>query len=265
MELPYYTDEELDALERRARLQRYRSTAVPSMVGWIPFGLGLILAFVTWQSWHILYPGFARLQTLAAAEILNPPVAALETEYFTSVSQSGATDPHGHPQLSSVFTTQVLHWEEQILYWANRHSLDPNLVAAVMQIESCGYADARSSAGALGLFQVMPYHFDNQDNPFDPATNAETGMAYLARSQDLANGQIERTLAGYNGGHGVIHLPASQWSSETIRYVEWGSGILNDIASGLETSPTLEAWLSAGGGALCSQASSALLSSTGRP
>ena len=265
MEIHYYPDEEVEAQELRSRLLRHRSTAVPSMVGWIPFGLALILAVVTWQSWHLIYPGLARLQFFALDEVVNRPEAAIETEYFSGESTSLVADNQGQLQLLTVFTPQVLHWENQILEWADLYHLDPNVVAVVMQIESCGYPDARSSAGAMGLFQVMPYHFDDQDNPFDPATNAETGLRYFARSQDLANDEIDRALAGYNGGHGVIDLPTSHWSSETIRYVTWGSGILSDIAAGLEVSPTLEAWLAAGGSHLCSQASSALSSSTGQP
>jgi hypothetical protein len=265
MDIRYIADEETEAYELRTRLQHYRNTAVPSMVGWIPFGLALILAVVTWQSWHVLYPGFARLQAFAAAELSNPSSTEIETEFFHGDAQLSAGEDQGQTHLSRVFTPQVLHWEDQIVEWAAQYQLDPDYVAVVMQIESCGYANAQSSAGALGLFQVMPYHFNNNQNPFDPATNAETGLAYLARSQALADGQANRALAGYNGGHGVIDLPSSQWSAETVRYVAWGTGILGDIAEGLETSPTLEAWLSAGGSALCSQASSARLTSVGQP
>ncbi|MBI1856315.1 MAG: transglycosylase SLT domain-containing protein [Chloroflexi bacterium] len=51
------------------------------------------------------------------------------------------------------------YWAAAISRWANASNLDPNLVAVVMQIESCGNPSARSSAGAMGLFQVMPFHF----------------------------------------------------------------------------------------------------------
>jgi hypothetical protein len=265
MEMRTFTEEEREAHELRTRLHVYRSTAVPSMVGWIPFGLALVLAVVTWQSWHVLYPGFARLQSLATTELLHTPEEQPYTEYFNEETSLSSTNAQVQPRLSSVFTPQVMHWQDQILAWSDRFDLDANLIAVVMQIESCGYINARSSAGAVGLFQVMPYHFNDQQNPFDPETNAETGLTYLARSQELANGEIERTLAGYNGGHGVIDLPSNLWNEETVRYVTWGSGILNDIASGLETSPTLDAWLAAGGSVLCSQASSALQSSAGLP
>jgi hypothetical protein len=260
MDPEYYTDEDCESLELRSRLQHYRSTSTPSMVGWIPFGLTLVLAIVTWQSWHILYPGFSRLQSLASSGIFQSVETHAETEYYSPGQLAAQASDAIDQRLSNLFAPQVLHWREQILAWADLHQLDPNLVAVVMQIESCGYPAAISSAGAMGLFQVMPYHFNDRDDPYDPNINAETGLNYLSRSFDLANGQIDRALAGYNGGHGVIHLPSSQWTTETIRYVAWGTGILGDISAGLETSPTLQAWLEAGGSHLCSQAATASLS-----
>ena len=156
--------------------------------------------------------------------------------------------------LSPLFTAQVLRWEAEIQRWAAGSRLDPNLVAAVIQIESCGDPGAVSSSGALGLFQVMPFHFHSGEEPLDVETNARRGMEYLARSLDLAQGRTDLALAGYNGGHGVIGRPPETWPAETQRYVSWGNGILVEIAAGLRESPTLRAWLSAGGERLCRRA-----------
>src|SRR5690349_7954215 len=67
--------------------------------------------------------------------------------------------------LSPVFTKEVQHWGSDIVRWANAASIDPNLAATVMQIESCGDPRATSRSGAMGLFQVMPFHFRLGDNP----------------------------------------------------------------------------------------------------
>jgi soluble lytic murein transglycosylase-like protein len=120
-----------------------------------------------------------------------------------------------------------------------------------MQIESCGDPRAQSSAGAQGLFQVMPFHFASGEVALDPETNARRGLAYLARSLELANGRIDLALAGYNGGHSLITQPPDFWPDETRRYVAWGSAIYADAAAGLAESPALEAWLQAGGARLC--------------
>jgi hypothetical protein len=62
-------------------------------------------------------------------------------------------------------------------------------------------------------------------------------------------------LAGYNGGHGVIKRGWAKWSAETRRYYQWGTGIYADALKGLESSPSVESWLKAGGASLCKRAS----------
>ena len=84
--------------------------------------------------------------------------------------------------ISPIFTAEVQYWSTSILTWAAAAGLDPNLAATVMQIESCGDPLARSRAGAIGLFQVMPYHFAPGEYPYNPDTNALRGLDYLRRS-----------------------------------------------------------------------------------
>jgi soluble lytic murein transglycosylase-like protein len=153
----------------------------------------------------------------------------------------------------ATFTPEVQRWGGQIERWAAAYDLPPELVAIVMQIESCGDPTVVSSAGARGLFQVMPFHFGVGEDWMDSEINAARGIAYLAGSYQLSNGEIDLTLAGYNGGHSVIVRHPSTWSDETRRYVYWGTGIWDDLGS--ETTPrfTLNEWLIAGGEHLCQQ------------
>jgi len=164
---------------------------------------------------------------------------------------------HEDSFLSPIFTSEIQFWGQEINQWAGEFDLDPNLIATVMQIESCGNPDARSSAGAMGLFQVMPFHFQPFDNPYDPDTNARRGMAYLKRSLIAAGGDPGLALAGYNGGISLINQPQSNWPEETQRYLYWGSGIYADAASGTAESPRLNEWLGHAGG-LCASARSRL-------
>ncbi|MCW5877861.1 MAG: transglycosylase SLT domain-containing protein [Anaerolineales bacterium] len=156
-------------------------------------------------------------------------------------------------RLAALFTPQVLRWEAEILRWADDAGLDPNLVATVMQIESCGYAQAVSRAGAMGLFQVMPYHFADGENSFDPDTNARRGLAYLRKSLDNF-GSPPMAMAGYNGGINGASRPAAAWAQETRDYVYWGENIYADAVAGRQSSPVLQEWLAAGGASLCAQA-----------
>jgi len=157
------------------------------------------------------------------------------------------------PNLSA-FTPEVQRWGVQIERWAEEYDLPTELVAIVMQIESCGDPTAVSSAGALGLFQVMPFHFGVGEDWMDSEINASRGMEYLARSYQLSNRKIDLTFAGYNGGHSVIARPPATWPDETQRYVYWGTGIWKDLDSETIPSPTLNEWLIAGGEHLCRRA-----------
>jgi soluble lytic murein transglycosylase-like protein len=156
--------------------------------------------------------------------------------------------------LAPLFTPEVQYWAENIVRWSTEHGLDPNIAATVMQIESCGNPDARSSAGASGLFQVMPFHFLAYENAFDPDVNALRGLDYLARSLERSGGDARLALAGYNGGIGVIGRSEYTWAAETIRYAYWGGGIYADAQQNAASSETLNEWLAAGGASLCRSA-----------
>jgi soluble lytic murein transglycosylase-like protein len=156
--------------------------------------------------------------------------------------------------ISPIFRAEVLYWADSILEWANASNLDPNLVATVMQIESCGDPQATSSAGAMGLFQVMPFHFSKTDHPYYPNTNALRGMAYLARSLEAAQGDARLALAGYNGGIGILQRPEWTWSAQTKRYVQYGFPIYQDAINGVESSDSLNDWYIKYGVSLCKQA-----------
>lgn len=155
--------------------------------------------------------------------------------------------------ISPIFSKEVQYWAKDIVRWANESSIDPNLVAVIMQIESCGDPHAISRSGAIGLFQVMPFHFHITDNPFNPDTNAQRGLDYLARSLEAAGGNPRLAMAGYNGGIGVISRGEWTWSSETQRYVQIGAPLYQEARSGVTTSPTMEKWYGTGN-SLCRQA-----------
>lgn len=161
--------------------------------------------------------------------------------------------------ISPIFTAEVRHWEPQILAWSAAYGLDPNLAATLMQIESCGNPQAVSRSGAQGLFQVMPFHFEPGEDMLDPDTNAAKGLSYYVQSLSLTNGHVGMAFAGYNGGHVAAQGTWETWADETRRYYHWGYGIYQDAASGLNDSPTLHDWLTAGGASLCQQAAAVLI------
>ena len=162
--------------------------------------------------------------------------------------------PASSANLSSIFRVEILHWADSISMWAAATHLDPNLVATIMQIESCGDPRARSSAGAMGLFQVMPFHFYATDDPYSPNTNAARGLDYLARSLATAGGDPRLAMAGYNGGIGLIGRAEWTWPAQTKRYVQYGAPIYEDARNGLLFSQSLYDWYVNYGVSLCQQA-----------
>ncbi len=205
---------------------------------------------------------FPRLNPKTLTRFLPLGVASLTlTGIFSISSISGLIlDGGAVPQprtaggIAPLFAPQGLAWTPQILRWSADYGLDPNLTATVMQIESCGDPHAVSRSGAQGLFQVMPYHFSEGEDMQDPETNARRGLVYLAESLLISEGDIRRTFAGYNGGHGVIGRDPLDWSAETVRYAYWGEGIYRDAAAWQTSSQRLEEWLAAGGKSLCGKA-----------
>jgi soluble lytic murein transglycosylase-like protein len=161
-------------------------------------------------------------------------------------------------RLAPLFTPEVLYWEDQIISWSKKYAVDPNLVATIMQIESCGDPKATSHAGAAGLFQVMPFHFVNGENAYDPDTNARRGLGYLANVLNARQNDARLALAAYNGGLAGTSKSENLWPAETQRYTYWGSDIYKDALKGKKTSPRLQEWLNAGGASLCAQAANRL-------
>lgn len=171
------------------------------------------------------------------------------------------------PMIGEVFTPEVQYWTPKIMAWAAQYGVDPNMLATVMQIESCGDPTVGSSAGAQGLFQVMPFHFSPGEDMHDPDTNARRGIEYLRGGLELADGHIGLAMAGYNGGWGVIDWGWGRWSYETRLYYLWGTQIYLDAINGktLQQSDALQSWLNAGGARLCAQANAVLFPKTATP
>jgi len=100
---------------------------------------------------------------------------------------------------------------KQVHYEARRAGLDPELVLALITVESNFDRFAISSAGAQGMMQIMPFWLDEigdtDDNLFDIATNLRFGCTILSIYLKREKGNLHRALARYNGSVGKHWYP----------------------------------------------------------
>lgn len=99
----------------------------------------------------------------------------------------------------------------RLYHEAHLAGLPPNLVLALIQVESAFKADAVSSAGAVGLMQIMPFWVEELGLPIDdltePNRNLRYGCTILAHYLAVERGDFTRALARYNGSLGQTWYP----------------------------------------------------------
>jgi soluble lytic murein transglycosylase-like protein len=126
---------------------------------------------------------------------------------------------------------------------AARHNVDPNLVRAVVKVESNFNPNAVSRKGAMGLMQLMPSTARQLKvrNPFDPEQNVDAGVRHLKQLLESYDGDIKLTLAAYNAGAGAVArssgVPAY---AETQNYVRRITNLyygVSDFNSGASHTP----------------------------
>ena len=99
----------------------------------------------------------------------------------------------------------------RVHYEAGRAGLEPELVLAVIEVESNFDRYAVSVAGALGIMQVMPFWRDEIGRPDDNLIHLDTNLRYgctiLKFYLDKEKGDLRRALGRYNGSLGKRKYP----------------------------------------------------------
>jgi soluble lytic murein transglycosylase-like protein len=106
---------------------------------------------------------------------------------------------------------------------ATAASVEPNLLRAVIVVESGFNSHAVSKRGAMGLMQLMPATATRfgVSNPYDPLQNVHAGARYLKFLIDRFGQDVRLALAAYNAGEDAVDRNGGQIPpfSETVAYV----------------------------------------------
>jgi soluble lytic murein transglycosylase-like protein len=111
--------------------------------------------------------------------------------------------PHVPVPKVSVFDVPA-QFDALITKAAEKHAVDPNLVRAVIKVESAWKPKARSHKGAMGLMQLMPATAREYGvrNAYDPAENINAGVKHLRSLLDRFD--VRLAVAAYNAGAGAV-------------------------------------------------------------
>jgi len=107
---------------------------------------------------------------------------------------------------------------------ANRANISPELVLAVIDVESNFDQWAISRSGAQGLMQIMPFWLNEigrpNDNLLHPDTNLRLGCTILKYYMDMERGDLRRALERYNGSLGHRRYPDKVFSALRTRWFQ---------------------------------------------
>lgn len=110
------------------------------------------------------------------------------------------------PALSKSLSVRRKRYAALIERTARRFKLRPELLHAVIRAESAYNPTAVSSAGAIGLMQLMPATAARYkvSDPYDPTENVRGGAQYLRFLLKMFGNNLRLTLAGYNAGENAV-------------------------------------------------------------
>ena len=173
----------------------------------------LFIAAITCVFCLIIFGVLTKLAVYVFGPI--PPATRIEqvnNENLGDVTQHENQTVAGDCAVSSQFPPKITRWCNLITQYATKHNLDPDLIAALIWLESGGNEQAFSQSGAVGLMQIMPrdglaasFMCVNgpcfQDRPLsdelrNPEYNIAFGTRYLS-SLIQKNGNLREALKSY--------------------------------------------------------------------
>ncbi|MBS1716195.1 MAG: transglycosylase SLT domain-containing protein [Armatimonadetes bacterium] len=141
--------------------------------------------------------------SLKSATKLTAPVAVVASR--DSRASYASMSRGGYARSRKISDATMSYWS-LITKYAQQASIEPELVAAIIEVESGGNPGDRSSSGAMGLMQLMPDNCaeDGVLNPYDPEDNIRGGVKQFSRYLKQFSGDVQKALIAYNAGPGRV-------------------------------------------------------------
>ena len=165
--------------------------------------------------------------------VLLPPLSVTKAAIYSYVDQYGTlhftnvpADPRykKDPGFDIIRKTAVQgRYGQFIRTAADQYMLDPELIRAIIKVESSFDPFAVSEKGAMGLMQLMPGTAEEMHvrEPFEASDNIMGGSRYLRKMLNLFDGDLRLGLAAYNAGpNKVLENRRIPKIPETKQYVE---------------------------------------------
>lgn len=171
-----------------------------------------------WLYWGLGITGFLALVTMRPTVPKPPPIKPelKSVEYQTQSNGAilvqkipdgewetpklkGKTDAETE-SIVKRFRGMVTQWRELVLEASLDYNVPESWIWATMWSESRGDPRAHSPAGAIGLMQVMPFHFKEGDDMFDPRMNIRTGVRFMQVIRGKVGHDLVRSASMYNAG-----------------------------------------------------------------
>lgn len=116
-----------------------------------------------------------------------------------------ACNPHSKIDWYKV-SLNVTSFSDSIQQAAQKHSIDPALIRAIIHAESAFNPKAKSRKGAQGLMQLMPATAKELgvNDALNPSENIQGGTRYIAQLLKQFNGNIKLASAAYNAGPNAV-------------------------------------------------------------
>ena len=169
---------------------------------------------------------------LAARPQIYTYVDADGMRHYTDVPDNNryrllVMSPHDRTESGDRYDSMLLakatQYDSIIEKAASASSVEPNLLRAVIVVESGFNPRAVSRRGAVGLMQLMPATATRfgVSNPYDPRENVHAGARYLKFLIDRFGQDVRLALAAYNAGEEAVNRNGGQIPpfTETMAYV----------------------------------------------